>query len=218
MSNKPRSWKATLSQRRKENFVGRTDQLRVFSENFAGDAPNYMVFSVTGEGGVGKSTLLSQYAAIASSPPLNAIVITCDDRHTAPVAVMGRIASELAERGITHKEFDDRHKKYREMRQEIEGDTKVPRSWVDVLTLGVTDFTIKSLRRTPGAGVVFDYVDEKAAGEALTQLVNYGIIKWGNKDEVELLREPERKLTPLFVELLKKACDEQRVVLMLDVF
>ena len=68
MKSKP-SWKTVLDQRRKENFVGRQEQLRVFSDNFAGDVPDYMVFSVTGEGGVGKSRLLEQYESIALSPP-----------------------------------------------------------------------------------------------------------------------------------------------------
>jgi tetratricopeptide (TPR) repeat protein len=218
MFSKPPSWKAIRDQRRKEYFVGRADQLRVFSDNLVGEVPNFMMFAVTGEGGVGKSTLLKQYEAIACSPGINAIVIICDDRQPSPVAAMGHFASELAKHGISHKDFDERYKKYRELQQEIESDPKVPRSAVDLLALGVTDFTIKSLRKAPGVGVLFEYADEKAAGEALAQLVNYGITRWGNKDEVQLLREPERILTPLFVELLAKACDKQRLVLMFDVF
>jgi tetratricopeptide (TPR) repeat protein len=218
MSDKPQSWKAVRDQRRKENFVGRADQLRVFSDNFVGEVPNYMVFAVTGEGGVGKSTLLKQYEAIACSPSISAIVIICDDGQPSPVAAMGYIASELAKHDISHKDFDERYKKYRELQQEIESDPKVPRSALNLLALGVTDFTIKSLRKAPGVGVLFEYADEKAAGEALAQLVNYGITRWGNKDEVQLLREPERILTPLFVELLVKACEKQRLVLMFDVF
>src|SRR5690349_21069086 len=119
MSSKLQSWKVIRDQRRKENFVGRAEQLRVFSENFAGDTPNYMVFAVTGEGGVGKSTLLKQYETIARSPANDANVIICDDRQASPVAAMGQIADELAKYGIEYKGFDERYKKYREMRQEI---------------------------------------------------------------------------------------------------
>jgi hypothetical protein len=218
MSNKPQSWKTVRDQRRKKNFVGRADQLHAFSDNFAGDVPNYMVFAVTGEGGVGKTMLLKRYESIARSPANNANVIICDDKQPSPVTAMGYIAGELTKYDIQHKDFDERYKKYREMRQEIEGDPKVPRTWVDLLALGVSDFTIKSLRKAPGVGVLFEYADEKAAGEAFAQLVNYGINRWGNKDEVQLLREPEHALTPLFLELLSKACDKQRLVLMFDVF
>jgi len=218
MSSKAQSWKTIRDQRRKQSFIGRTEQLRAFSDNFVGDEPRYMIFAVTGEGGVGKSTLLKQLETIACSQGIGAAVITCDERQPSPVTAMGRIASELAKYGITHKDFDERHKKYRELRQEIESDPKVPRSAVDLLALGISDLTIKSLRKTPGVGVFFEYADEKAAGEALAQLVNYGITHWSNKDEVQLLREPERVLTPLFLELLVKACDKQQVVLMFDVF
>lgn len=131
---------------------------------------------------------------------------------------MGFIASELARHGWSHKEFDERHKKYREMRQEIENDPKAPRNLVNLVAMGVSDLTIKSLRKTPGVGVFMEYADPKAAGEALGQLINYGIDRWGNKDEVLLLREPEQILTPLFMELLNKVTEKQRLVLMFDVF
>ena len=218
MPAKPQSWKKIIDQRRKENFVGRGDQLRVFSDNFVGDVPDCMVFAVTGEGGVGKSALLTQYEAIARSASINANVIICDDRHLSPASAMGYIAGELAKIGVVHKGFDERYKKYRDMRQEIEGDAKAPRSWVNMLAYGVSDLTIKSLRKAPGVGVLFEYADEKAAGEAFAELVNYGINRWGNKDEVQLLREPEIILAPLFLELLNDACARQPLVLMFDVF
>ena len=72
MPTKPQSWKKIRNQRREENFVGCVDQLRVFSDNYVDDVPKYMVFAVTGEGGVGKSTLLTQYEALARSPSINA--------------------------------------------------------------------------------------------------------------------------------------------------
>jgi predicted ATP-dependent serine protease len=113
------SWKDLRDQRRKENFVGRQEQLRVFSENFVGEVPNYMVFSVTGEGGVGKSTLLQQFANTATATNINAIIVTCDDKYLSPASAMGHIAGELAKLDIKHKDFDERYKKYRELREEI---------------------------------------------------------------------------------------------------
>jgi Cdc6-like AAA superfamily ATPase len=108
MSSKPKSWKEIRDQRRKVNFVGRTEQLRVFSDNYVSDVPNYMVIAVTGEGGVGKTTLLKQFESIASAPNIAAITIRCDDRNTSPVAVMRFIAEELGKHEINHKEFDER--------------------------------------------------------------------------------------------------------------
>jgi tetratricopeptide (TPR) repeat protein len=215
---KATSWKVIRDQKRKENFVGRGEPIRLFTENFSTETPEFMVFSITGEGGVGKSTLLGRIEHIASADQHNALVVICDDKQTSPVLAMGFISEKLKEKGISHKEFDDRYKKYGELRRELESDPKVPRSVVNVIARGVTDFTIKSLKKTPGAGVFFEYADEKAAGEALAELMQYSILKWGNKDEVKLLREPELTLTPLFLELVKKASDDQPVLLMFDVF
>ncbi len=213
----PKSWKDIRDRRRKENFVGRRNEMHLFEENFS-ESPRFMVFAITGEGGVGKSTLLDRFNVIAIASKIGAIVIKCDDKQGTPVVAMGHVASELGKLGISHKDFDERYKKYCELRQEIESDPKVPRSAVNVISMGITDFTIKSLRKAPGVGVFFEYADEKAAGEALTELIQYGISKWGNKDEVQLLREPERILTPLFIELINRACEKKRIVIMFDVF
>ena len=59
---------------------------------------------------------------------------------------------------------------------------------------------------------------QKKPGRPLAEGVNYLIDRIGNKNEVELLREPERILTPLFIELLNNASEKQPFVLMFDVF
>lgn len=215
MNVKPKSRKEMRESRRKENFVGRSEQLRQFEENFHRHDP-IMAFSVTGEGGVGKSTLLKQFGNIASQQ--NAVFVTCDDTHTSPAYAMGHIAEKLAELKITHNGFDERYKEYRKLRQEVEADPKAPRGAIDLIARGVSDFAIKSARRIPGASPFLEHVDEKATGETLSQFFNYAMDRWGNKDEVRLLREPEKILTPLFLELLAKVTENRRLVLMFDVF
>lgn len=218
MTKRPKTWREIKKQRLEENFVGREEQLRIFEENFRSEIPQWMVLSVTGEGGVGKSTLLKRYTELAPSPEIASNVVQCTDRHLFPVEVMGAIAEQLARKGIARKEFDERYKKYLETRQQIESDPAAPRGMVDVVTRGVTDFAVKSLRRAPGVGVFADYVDEKAAGDAMVELTRYAITRWGNKDEVQLVREPEKTLTPLFVNLLNDAAEQKRLIVMFDVF
>jgi len=218
MPSKPKTWKAIADQRRKENFVGRTEQQQIFQDNFTNDDPVWMILSVTGEGGVGKSTLLKRYTQFTQTSEINANVVICDDHQYTPVDVMAALSDQLAKLGIESKDFSERHKKYREILQQIESDPSAPRSMVNIVMRGLTDFTIKSLRRVPGIGVAADYVDEQAAGDALAELAQYTISRWGNKDEVQLVREPEKILTPLFVELLNNATQSKRLVVMFDVF
>jgi hypothetical protein len=57
-----------LRRRRTAAFVGRGGQLALFRENFdlpLGDERRSFVFNIHGEGGVGKSTLLDRWRAIA---------------------------------------------------------------------------------------------------------------------------------------------------------
>src|SRR5262245_58436715 len=164
MTNKRPTWKDRREKKRKENFIGRREYLEEFAKDFKSDDPEYMVFSVTGEGGVGKSALLLQFANIAGAS--NAITVTCDDRHLSPAQAMGHIAAQLARLDISYKEFDDRYKKYRELRDEVESDPKAPRGIVDIIARVGTDFAIKSGRRIPGIGALLEDSDTKAAGEA----------------------------------------------------
>ena len=119
MNIKPESRKEMRERRRRENFVGRGEQLRQFEENFQRHDP-IMAFSVTGEGGVGKSTLLKQFGNIANQQ--NAVFVVCDDTHTSPAYAMGHVAEKLAELKFTHNPFDERYKEYRKLRHEVEGD------------------------------------------------------------------------------------------------
>lgn len=218
MQTKRKSWKEIIDSRRRENFVGRSEYLSIFSENFNSDVPTYLLFSVTGEGGVGKSTLLKQYGNIVSGPTVRGISIVCDENHLSPVDAMGYIAEKLSRFDIRHKEFNERYKAYRTHREEIESDPKAPRGAVNLVVRGMTEFAIKAARKAPGVGVFAEYVDEKEASDALSQGVSYLIDRFSNRDDVKLLREPENILTPLFIDLLNLACEKHRVVLMFDVF
>jgi tetratricopeptide (TPR) repeat protein len=99
----------------------------------------------------------------------------------------------------------------------LERDPKAPHGAIDLVARGVTDLVIKSGRKIPGVGLFLEGADSKVAGETLAQLINYGITRWGNKDEVLFLRDTERVLTPLFLDLLAKASSKRKLVLMFDV-
>lgn len=118
------SWKDVIAERQKESFVGRKDYIKQFTDNFASDIPNYLLFFVIGEGGVGKSTLLKQFEFVGKDPEIDALVIICDDEQSSPVAAMGYIAEQLAKHDIKSKEFNEQYKTYRTRRDEIESRSK----------------------------------------------------------------------------------------------
>lgn len=121
MATQRRTWTTKIAEARESNFIGRTDEQRYFTDNFVGDEPHYLLYSVTGEGGVGKSTLLLQYERLARIPSINAVVIRCDDEHTSPASAMAFVADQLKKEGFSHKDFDERLKAYRPARRAEHG-------------------------------------------------------------------------------------------------
>ncbi|MCY7322504.1 MAG: ATP-binding protein, partial [Phormidesmis sp. CAN_BIN36] len=67
-SKKPKSFQEILRQRQQSSFVGRDDQLALFRQNLEfrlEDERRRFLFNIWGQGGVGKTTLLGQFRAIA---------------------------------------------------------------------------------------------------------------------------------------------------------
>ena len=86
-------------------FVGREDELEFFRTSILGaDSPEYNLLSVSGEGGVGKSTLLAHFTGAARSIEYREkwVVAQADERNAGPdpVKVMERLAEQLAEAGF----------------------------------------------------------------------------------------------------------------------
>lgn len=215
-----RSWKKELETRNIDVFVGRENYLSEFSSNFVTDQPRYLLFSVTGEGGVGKSTLLRQFESLAKSPrqDISAIVICCDEEYISPSSVMNHVAEVLKTQKISNESFSERNKTYQKLLQDIEGDAKAPRSVLNMVLRGTTDFVIKTAKKAPGISVIAEHVDEKEAGDVVIDTADYLINRFSNKDELQLIKSPEKILTPLFIDLINEAVTKHRLILTFDTF
>ncbi|MET0389078.1 MAG: tetratricopeptide repeat protein [Polyangiales bacterium] len=205
-SRKP-TWRDVREQRQRQQLIGRALPLRVFRDNFVEPdvVPSYMVFSIVGEAGVGKSTLLDEYARIAGSPDIAAALITCDERHRTPVDVMGHIASELAKRGYRDVDFDVGYQRYRALHEEAQ----VPRGAIALLADGVRGRAVEVSRAR---------ADDKHdhTGDVLGERSDFRNPDWADPDDLALWRQPARVLSPLFVALLGRVSAQQRLVLAFD--
>jgi tetratricopeptide (TPR) repeat protein len=201
-----------------ENFVGRVDKLAAFKDNFAGDRPKWMVLSITGEGGVGKSTLLQQYIRMAKTNEIEANLVLCDERQMTPVDVMGFVAEELTKLKIINREFKDLFEKYCQLRLQAEKDPNFSKGLLDIGAHVAADIALDGVSRIPGFGSAGSDNIKKAAGDAFAGMAQHALSKLSNNEDDQLLRYPAKKLTPLFVELINQAARENRLVIMLDVF
>ncbi len=160
------SFQDLLGQFSEEIFVGRTEQLQMFDQWLAAAKPLFLILAVSGQGGVGKTTLLEQFQRKAELA--GASYAYLNEKQLTPLAVRARIAEQLYRQGKPCAGFAERYRKYRELKEQVEADPKAPKGFLDFAVRGVTRVGIRSLRRVPVAG---DVADVFLAPEAEEQIV-----------------------------------------------
>ncbi len=218
-SKKPKSFQEILRQRQQSSFVGREDQLALFRQNLEfrpEDERRRFLFNIWGQGGVGKTTLLGQFRAIAEKA--KGITAYIDEGERDVPGVMGRLAKDLEKQGHKLTQFSERYRVYRQKREELESDPEAPQGFSAFLGRTIAKSAVKLGRRVPGAGIAFDFVDEEAFATQTGEWTAYLAKKLTNKDEVHLLKEPMEVLTPLFLEDWGKVAEKIEVTLMFDTY
>ena len=81
-----------LSAGRRRRFIGRNAELQLFEAALVSDEPPYFVLFVYGPGGVGKSTLLGQYARLCSEHQAHAYTIDARNIEAFPEAFLAALA------------------------------------------------------------------------------------------------------------------------------
>ncbi|MEO0828269.1 MAG: tetratricopeptide repeat protein, partial [Cyanobacteria bacterium J06642_9] len=199
-------------------FVGRVEQLETFQHNLThlqivdGFAyPSAFLFNIWGQGGVGKTTLLRQFEAIAQGH--QHVVARIDEAITTVPEVMAAFAKQLADQGQPLAKFSERYKVYRQKREELETDPEAPQGFSAFVGKTVTKVGLKLGRQVPIAGAALDFVDEEGLVEGAGEWATFVSRKLKNKDEIQLVNEPLGALTPLFLEGLETIADRQMVLL-----
>ncbi len=197
-----------------ENFIGRADKLNVFRENFLGERPRWMALSVTGEGGVGKTTLLRQFIRMAETGEIEASMLYCDDRQMTPADLMGFVAHELHNKfNVINREFDDHYSKYCKQREQADKDPNAPDGLLDLGVHLAADVAADGLSRVPGLGSMGSEKAKADAGDVISKAAQYFFPRSSKKES-----ESEQTLIPPFIQLLNEAASQKRLVILLDVF
>ena len=107
-----------------EVFVGRSEQLSLFEDALKASQPSFLILNISGQGGVGKSTLLERYHGISKSNDV-AYAIVNEDYLTIP-RILETFVTQLENDGLDFERFNERYRKYLELKEKVESDPKVP--------------------------------------------------------------------------------------------
>jgi DNA-binding SARP family transcriptional activator len=82
---------ARLVSARRRSFVGRSDELTLFADALAEQEPPFAVLHIYGPGGVGKTTLLAEFARLCAEADVPALTLDCRNIQPTPDGVFNAL-------------------------------------------------------------------------------------------------------------------------------
>jgi tetratricopeptide (TPR) repeat protein len=198
--------------------VGREEQLTQFAANLdvpTQDPRRRFVFSIHGDGGVGKTFLMRQLQRIAGEH--RAAVAYVDETVFSAPEAMAEIATQMASQGIAMKDFLRLAENYRQRRSEVEADPHAPTGIASFMTRTAARIGVEALRSVPGVGGLAAVVDGEALADQADHLRRFLGEKLRHED-VRMLLSPVEALTPTFVRELAAGARERPLAMFFDTF
>jgi len=197
MIGRATTWQKLMEQRHGSLCIGREHEQELFRLNFLYQVPAYLIFTLHGPDGVGKSALLAQYRAIAEEH--NAVTVQVDATQATAVReqtilqTMLRMAQQFAEAGTPFSAFEERYEEYMACTRMVAEDFHTP-------------------------GGVFDLLGDVAeAQEMQTEAWNkYLFERFGNPAKIALVKTPVETLTQIFVKDMNAWATVRAVVVGFD--
>ena len=206
-------------------FVGRTNEIAYFIHHILEpEDPHHNILSISGQGGVGKSTLLMRFINEAHATNFKDYCLTAivNERQTTPASIMERLAVQLREAGCPLKKFEEALTRYKDALRRMQAKRETEkevflRETIDIAGTIVEELPFVGGVVHKGAGTIADIVLDK---EHTRQFL---------KDAARL-EDPIGDLTQAFIKDLNQIADtpvssgtlgvkrQRRVVLFFDTF
>lgn len=210
------SWDELFDEAEAEHFIGREHEIDNFDKQLSLTHPRYLIFYITGQGGVGKTTLLNRFREIARDEGF--LLTDSDELQQDIPTLLGRFAHQLAEQGSNLKHFDELYKIYQQKMHEIENDPEAPPGLATLLAKVAVRSAYIVGDMVPGVRKGLEYIPRESVETHAGEWAAYLAKKLTNKDEVALVRNPVPVLTTLFFEDLNEIAQKGKVLLCFDNF
>ncbi|MGD8466547.1 MAG: hypothetical protein PVI09_22055, partial [Anaerolineae bacterium] len=126
MSNKHMTYSELLQLRQGEFLVGRQPEQLTFRRSLESNAPNFLIFWIDGPAGIGKTTLVARYRAIARElgalSALTGGVGPVVQPEQAILRAMAQLANELGGASTALTDFAERYNAYQAAREQVAAD------------------------------------------------------------------------------------------------
>jgi tetratricopeptide (TPR) repeat protein len=214
--SKTGTWEDVIGPEEADAFVGRVQQLATFREAILQDRPSKLIFYISGQGGAGKTELLKRYQAVARQYRI--AVLETDEFQGDVPAVLGHLAAQLKEEGGQDIErFNDKYKRYQQLKAEIESDVDAPQGLAAMIGRTTVRVGLALVKEVPVLRQGSELIDHDVVATQAGEWASYLARKLGNKhDEVALMHEPASILTRLFFADLNALADNRRFLLCFD--
>ncbi|WP_063757743.1 ATP-binding protein [Streptomyces fulvoviolaceus] len=217
-----------IGRRKRAGFVGRRSELDLFRANFDAspeDERHSFVFHIHGAAGVGKSSLIRELQAVAAQR--KALTACTDETVNSVPEAMAAISAQCARQGAELKALDKLLATYRQRRHEAETasaalevgpDPGLPAS-PSPGSMAVSQAGLIGLGMVPVVGAFAGAIDPAQVAHGTDRLRAALSARFRNHDDGQLVLEPLKVLTPVFVaELDRVAADVPWVVLFFDTY
>ncbi|WNZ10760.1 tetratricopeptide repeat protein [Streptomyces sp. 11x1] len=217
-----------IARRKRAGFVGRRRELDLFRGNFdipPEDERHTFVFHVHGTAGVGKSSLVRELEAVATRH--KALTARTDETVNSVPEAMAAISAQFARQGAELKALDRLLGTYRQRRHEAETASAALDAGPDAGapaapsagSLAATQAGLIGLGMVPVVGAFAGAVDPAQVAHRTDRLRAALSARFRNHDDVQLVLEPLKALTPVFVaELDRVAADVPWIALFFDTY
>ena len=219
MAHDKGSFQDIVKRRQNEGFIGRDGQLARFRANLAvpvRDPERRFVFSIHGDGGVGKTFLVRRLQRLVEEQ--GGATAYLDESVFGVPEAMRAIADRLTRQGEDFSSYLKLHDTYQRRRHEVESDPKAPIGAASFMTRVVVKAGMDAVQSVPMVGGLAAEVDTDGLAEQADELRKFLGAKFRRHEDATMLLSPLQVLTPVFVRDLAKVSSRRLVALFFDTY